>query len=300
MDQEGSGWSPQPFCHTPPAPAGHRPSRSSWSGRGSCRAPGDCRPGCTGPSASPAPGACRTGGAIGRGEGTRGLRAASATPQWLPGPQPRWRGRGHRAERAEVRPGSPYLAVEAQGHRLVLQRHEEGAAIQLVLQVEHNRVDWDRECFGTGAAFWDRGSQPSAPGGEQGHIHAQGTALCFPPCSAGLRQLPPPPSHAAQSHKHVPPDPESFPREVSCLDDARQTPGAGFCRASPASGPFLTCAGSPALPLTQVRVPTLDGLAQGQLAPLHLQQQRDLLPGARLILQQLWPAERASACSPRA
>lgn len=151
--------------------------------------------------------------------------------------------------------------------------------------------------FGAGAAFWDVRPALSTRRGT-GATQAQGTSPCFPPCSAGPQQLPPPPSHAAQSHNHVPPDSEPFPREF-CCPDAEQSPGAGFCRARPASGPSLTPAAPPALPLTQVRVPTLDGLAQGQLAPLHLQQQRDLLPGARLVLQQLWPAERASARSPR-
>lgn len=57
------------------------------------------------------------------------------------------------------------------------------------------------------------------------------------------------------------------------------------------------CAGAAALPLTQVCVPALDGFAQGQLAPLHLQQQWDLLPGAWLVLQQLRPPQRMSAHS---
>lgn len=111
----------QPFLPTPPAAARHRPSPSSWSGHGSCRAPGDCHPGYTGPSVSPAPGACRTG------ERWGGLGDTGANTTVAPGGQ--------------VCCGSPYLAVQAQGHWLVLQCHEEGAAIQLILQVEHNSVD---------------------------------------------------------------------------------------------------------------------------------------------------------------
>lgn len=164
MAQEEPGWSPQPFRHPPPAPAGHRPSPSSWSGRGSCRAPGGCRPDCTGPSASPAPGACRTGGAQGevRAGGDRELPLPHRSSTRA---TPRRRGRGQGAEEGA---GGPDLAVEAQGHGLVLQRHEEGAAVQLVLQVEHHGVHWGRgSILGQGQRFGMCG-QPSAPGGAQG------------------------------------------------------------------------------------------------------------------------------------
>lgn len=162
MAQEEPGWSPQPFRHPPPAPAGHRPSPSSWSGRGSCRAPGGCRPGCTGPSASPAPGACRTGGAQGevRAGGDRELPLPHRSSTRA---APRRRGGGQGAEEGA---GGPDLAVEAQGHGLVLQRHEEGAAVQLVLQVEHHGVHWGR------AAFWGRGSVlgcAASPQHQEGH-----------------------------------------------------------------------------------------------------------------------------------
>lgn len=84
-------------------------------------------------------------------------------------------------------------------------------------------------------------------------------------CPAGLKQLLPPSSHKAQSYEQAPPDPKSLPLI------------------------------HPALTLTQVGVPALNGFAEGQLAPLHLEQQWDLLPGARLILQQLQAAEGLSA-----
>lgn len=89
-------------------------------------------------------------------------------------------------------------------------------------------------------------------------------------CPVGLPQPPPSSSHKAQSQAQAPPDPKSLPSAAEPLP-------------------------CPALALTQVGVPALDGFAEGQLAPLHLQQQRDLLPGARLVLQQLQAAEGWSA-----
>lgn len=180
------------------------------------------------------------------------------------------------APRGHARSGSPYLAVQAQSHRLVLQRHEEGATIQLILQVEHDGIDWSRK-LGSGWRGW--GPCPSMAGPMEQHqegsegtsrhraeTHAEGEH-----CPIGLKQLLPPSSHKAQSHEQAPQDP------MSLLSSAEPL--------------FLS-----ALTLTQISVPTLDGFAEGQLAPLHLQQQRDLLPGAWLILQQLQAAKGSSAC----
>lgn len=60
--------------------------------------------------------------------------------------------------------GSPYLAVQAQGYRLVLQCHEEGAAIQLILQEEHNGVDCGRQ-HGSGGGGWIPAPQHGQPQG---------------------------------------------------------------------------------------------------------------------------------------
>lgn len=84
-----------------------------------------------------------------------------------------------------------------------------------------------------------------------------------------LKELPPPSPHKTQSQEQVPPGTKSLP----------------------SSAEPLLC---PALTLTQICVPALDGFAEGQLAPLHLQQQWNLLSRAWLILQQLQVAERLS------
>ena len=218
---------------------------------------------------------------------------------------------------------APDLAVEAQGHGLVLQRHEEGAAVQLVLQVEHDGVDWGAEggsggrrgpSTGRGASAAPQGPSGSHQPHPTRHKATNGLPQTPNPSQGGL--LPggwtPNPSQGGLLPEGWTPNPSQWGAAAWSLDP-KSHPGGAAWRLDPKSLPGGAaawrlsrppCRGPagltkpqlcPALTLTQVGVPALDGFAEGQLAPLHLQQQRDLLPGARLILQQLRAAEGSSA-----
>lgn len=145
---------------------------------------------------------------------------------------PRHRGRGRGAGEGV---GSPYLAVEAEGHGLVLQRHEEGAAVQLVLQVQHHGVDWGRgSVLGQGQRFGTC-SHPST-----------GHSPVLPPLQVPSgSHRPHPTQHRATT---------TFPQTLSPSQGSfaarmpSSPPGAGFRRAHPASGPppHARCPPSPA------------------------------------------------------
>lgn len=131
---------------------------------------------------------------------------------------PGWWGGGLRGplSQACTRPGSPHLAVEAQSHRLVLQRHEEGATVQLVLQVQHNSVDWGtRSILAQGTRTlpqhscpvehrWD--TQTVLSSGRGASVHPRAGQSLLPPLPCRTKAAPTTPcARAAQSHEWAPP-----------------------------------------------------------------------------------------------